>query len=108
MRNHLTKLDRLLELESDYTQYLNDVGRMLTDDELHEKESLKKELEQMENMLNLFDKSKYDDLIKNQRTQEDIQNAELRKEIVDLADLWDGKESMKYGNSLLKLLGSEK
>jgi len=108
MRNHLTKLDRLLELESDYTQYLNDVGRMLTDDELHEKESLKKELEQMENMLNLFDKSKYDDLIKNQRTQEDIQNAELRKEIVDLAYFWDGKESMKYGNSLLKLLGSEK
>ena len=71
-------------------------------------ESLKKELEQMENMLNLFDKSKYDDLIKNQRTQEDIQNAELRKEIVDLAYFWDGKESMKYGNSLLKLLGSEK
>lgn len=32
------------------------------------------------------------------------QNKELRKIIVDLADMWDGKESMKYGKRLLDIL----
>lgn len=32
------------------------------------------------------------------------QNEKLRKEIVDLADFWDGKESIKYGKILLEIL----
>ena len=33
-----------------------------------------------------------------------LQNQRLRDRIIDLADLWDGKESWKYGNSLQKIL----
>lgn len=32
------------------------------------------------------------------------QDHELRKRIVDLADIWDGKESEIYGKQLLKVL----
>ena len=32
------------------------------------------------------------------------QNEELRKIIIDLADLWDGKESERYGRILSKVL----
>lgn len=32
------------------------------------------------------------------------QNERLRKEIVDLADIWDGKESGKYGQKLRTIL----
>lgn len=33
-----------------------------------------------------------------------IQNQLLREKIVDLADLWDGKESLKYGQRLQDVL----
>ncbi len=33
-----------------------------------------------------------------------LQDHELRKEIVDLADIWDGKESIKYGKTLMRIL----
>lgn len=32
------------------------------------------------------------------------QNEKLRERIVDLAELWDGKESLKYGMRLTELL----
>lgn len=32
------------------------------------------------------------------------QNEKLRERIVDLAYIWDGKESGKYGNKLTKIL----
>jgi len=33
-----------------------------------------------------------------------IQNQKLRDEIVDLADIWDGVESIRYGRILLNVL----
>lgn len=33
-----------------------------------------------------------------------IINQKLRERIIDLTDLWDGKESWKYGNSLQNIL----
>lgn len=35
-----------------------------------------------------------------------LQNEILRKKVVDLADIWDGRESERYGKSLLELLHS--
>jgi len=35
---------------------------------------------------------------------EEEQNRQLRKKIVDLADIWDGKESSHYGNRLQEIL----
>jgi len=35
---------------------------------------------------------------------EEEQNRQLRKKIVDLADIWDGKESSHYGNILEEIL----
>lgn len=39
-----------------------------------------------------------------QLKQQILQDHELRKEIVDLADFWDGKESIKYGKVLMRIL----
>ena len=43
-----------------------------------------------------------------QKTNEDneriAQNEKLREMIVDLADFWDGKESIKYGTKLQTIL----
>ena len=33
-----------------------------------------------------------------------LKNQELRKEIVDIADIWDGPESSRYGNTLTNIL----
>ncbi len=36
--------------------------------------------------------------------QQILQDHELRKKIVDLADIWDGVESKRYGKQLLEIL----
>ena len=36
--------------------------------------------------------------------QQILTNQQLRDEIVDLADIWDGVESMRYGRALLNVL----
>ena len=33
-----------------------------------------------------------------------IQNQRLRSRVIDLADLWDGQESQRYGETLQKIL----
>ena len=35
---------------------------------------------------------------------EEEQNRELRKRVVDLADIWDGMESLHYGQRLQEIL----
>ena len=46
----------------------------------------------------------WDKIQAEQLKQQILQNQKLRKEIVDLADIWDGKESERYGKQLLKIL----
>lgn len=47
---------------------------------------------------------KWERIIKDMTREE--QNEKLRERIVDLADLWDGKESQRYGDELQRILHS--